>query len=1098
MNTNLHYVLGLFLFFLTFSMSGQNNYWTETSESNLTDLEKARRSSTPKNYSLYHLDIEAFKTALEDAPERGSLNGQAPVMISFPISDGHFEKFNVVSSSILEGELQEKYPNIRTYKATGIDDPTATMRFSVTQFGVHTMSLSGKRNAEYIDPFTKDGENYIVYNRKDLTNSSQNFECLTDDVKLPSLEGNATNRMLDADDSTHRTYRLALSCNAEYGNLFATLGNEVEAIQAQMTLTINRVNEIYERDLSITLIFVENNDELIYFGNTSQDPWSGEYINTTQQVNDNTIGDANYDIGHNFNTSGGGQAGCIGCVCQSGIKGGAFTGSLNPTGDAFDIDYVAHEMGHQFGGYHTMNTCSRSGDGTTEVEPASGSSIMGYAGICPVNVQSNSDAHFNYVTVRDITNNIKNGVSSSCPEEFAITNQAPIADAGEDYTIPASTAFVLEGSATDPDGTESLTYNWSQNDTEQAPGTGSPQPTWEVGPLYRSILPLDSPQRYLPNLQDVLDGDLTPTWEVTPSVSREMNFSFIVRDNGSSFSDGIGQTDSDLMTVTVNDQAGPFTVTSQNDGNTIWYEGESREITWDVANTNTAPINATNVDIYLSTNAGQTFETTLASNVPNNGSATITVPLGTSTNNARLMVKASENIFYAVNQEEFSIETSSFFFAVDNLSNDACAPNTAEYSFTYNTNNSFSGSTDFSAENLPADLNATFNPSSASSNDTEVTLTITGTENVNVGTYEFDITGNSGTESFSTSLSLGVFDSSLETPDLLTPNNGQTGVNQNPVLTWEELPNANTYQLQIASDEQFTAIVVDTETENNTYAFTESQLNTNYFWRVKAFNPCSETEYSNFFEFQISDCSVCPSEGNLDYDTATTLVNFNTIDNSTQKTSAYNDYTNLNTTVVINENYDLIVNANTDGEYETYTRVWIDWNQNCSFDDPGEQYNLGTTYNTSNGPTQNSPLNITVPSDASLGETTMRVSTKLYFPFFGETEPESCGEGFDGEVEDYTVIVTDELSTSSNELADSFAIYPNPNQGEFTVSLRSENPSPIDINVFDITGRRIFTQSYEYQHDFSQNLRLNQAQAGVYFVKVSNGTNNVTKKVIVE
>jgi len=1094
MNTNLHYVLGLFLFFLTFSMSGQNNYWTETSESNLTDLEKARRSSTPKDYSLYHLDIEAFKTALENAPERGSLNGQAPVVISFPISDGHFEKFNVVSSSILEGELQEKYSNIRTYKATGIDDPTATMRFSVTQFGVHTISLSGKRNAEYIDPFTIDGENYIVYNRKDLTNSSQNFECLTDDVKLPSLEGNATNRMLDADDSTHRTYRLALSCNAEYGNLFATLGNEVEAIQAQMTLTINRVNEIYERDLSITLIFVENNDELIYFGNTSQDPWSGEYINTTQQVNDNTIGDANYDIGHNFNTSGGGQAGCIGCVCQSGIKGGAFTGSLNPTGDAFDIDYVAHEMGHQFGGYHTMNTCSRSGDGTTEVEPASGSSIMGYAGICPVNVQSNSDAHFNYVTVRDITNNIKNGVSSSCPEEFAITNQAPVADAGEDYTIPASTAFVLEGSATDQDGTESLTYNWSQNDTEQAPGTGSPQPTWEVGPLYRSILPLDSPQRYLPNLQDVLDGDLTPTWEVTPSVSREMNFSFIVRDNGSGFSDGIGQTDSDLMTVTVNDQAGPFTVTSQNDGNTIWYEGESRQITWDVANTNTAPINATNVDIYLSTNAGQTFETTLASNVPNNGSATITVPLGTSTNNARLMVKASENIFYAVNQEEFNIETSSFFFAVDNLSNGACAPNTAEYSFTYNTNNSFSGSTDFSAENLPAGLTATFNPSSASSNDTEVTLTITGTENVDFGTYEFDLTGNSGTESFSTTLSLGVFDSSLETPDLLTPNNGQTGVNQNPVLTWEELSNANTYQLQIASDEQFTAIVVDTELEANTYPFTSSQLNTTYFWRVKAINPCSETEFSNFFEFQISDCSVCPSEGNLDFNTGTTLVNFNTINNPTpsNKENAYNDFTDISTQVVIGETYDMTININTDGNYICGTLVWIDWNQNCSFDDPGEEYDLGAALNVADGITNNSPLGITVPDDAALGETIMRVSTRY------EVYPEACGIDFDGEVEDYTVIVTDELSTSSNELADSFAIYPNPNQGEFTVSLRSENPSPIDINVFDITGRRIFNQSYEYQHDFSQNLRLNQAQAGVYFVKVSNGNNNVTKKVIVE
>ncbi|WP_304157572.1 T9SS type A sorting domain-containing protein, partial [Mesonia mobilis] len=588
--------------------------------------------------------------------------------------------------------------------------------------------------------------------------------------------------------------------------------------------------------------------------------------------------------------------------------------------------------------------------------------------------------------------------------------------------------------------------------------------------------------------------NLTPTWEVTPSVSREMNFSFIVRDNGSGFSEGIGQTDSDLMTVTVDDQAGPFTVTSQNDENIIWYEGESQQITWDVANTNTAPINATNVDIYLSTNGGQSFETVLASEIPNNGSASVLVPEGSFTNNARIMVKASDNIFYAVNQTEFSIDNSSFYFVMDNFSTEVCAPNTAEFNFTYNTNNGFSETVEFVAENLPTGLTATFTPSTASSNETPVNLVLSGTDNVDNGSYEIDLVGNSNSESYATAITLGVYDTSLEAPILLTPTNGATDVNLNPVITWEELPNANSYQLQIATDEQFNSIVVDTEVEENTYNFSESEFENTYYWRVKAFNPCSETEFANFFEFQISDCSVCPSEGNLDYDTATTLVNFNTINNPTpsNKENAYNDFTDISTQVVIGETYDMTININTGGNYICGTLVWIDWNQNCSFDDPGEEYDLGAALNVADGITNNSPLGITAPDDAALGETIMRVSTRY------EVYPEACGIGFDGEVEDYTVIVTDELSTSSNELADSFAIYPNPNQGEFTVSLRSENPSPIDINVFDITGRRIFTQSYEYQHDFSQNLRLNQAQAGVYFVKVSNGNNNVTKKVIVE
>uniref|UniRef100_UPI0026EB4716 GEVED domain-containing protein n=1 Tax=Mesonia mobilis TaxID=369791 RepID=UPI0026EB4716 len=247
------------------------------------------------------------------------------------------------------------------------------------------------------------------------------------------------------------------------------------------------------------------------------------------------------------------------------------------------------------------------------------------------------------------------------------------------------------------------------------------------------------------------------------------------------------------------------------------------------------------------------------------------------------------------------------------------------------------------------------------------------------------------------------------------------------------------------------------------------------------------------YSFTIDECGLCESNGNLASNVSNTLVDFNSINNSTSttKTSGYSDFTNLSTNLAKESSYPLTVNVFTDGNNLTTTTVWIDWNQDCVFSSD-EMYNLGTNQNQNNVSSSISPLSITVPQSALLGETIMRVSTKV------TSAANACEKDFDGEVEDYTVIVTDELSTSSNELADSFAIYPNPNQGEFTVSLRSENPSPIDINVFDITGRRIFNQSYEYQHDFSQNLRLNQAQAGVYFVKVSNGNNNVTKKVIVE
>ena len=967
------------------------------------------------------------------------------------------------------------------------------MRFSVTQFGLHTMSLSGKRNAIYIDPFTTNTENYIVYNRKDLPRSASDFVCSTqEDVELPSLQGKGSSLMNNIDDSIHRTYRLAQSCTAEYGNIFANTGTEVADIQAQMTITINRVNEIYERDLAMTLIFVANNDQIIYYGATNSDPWNGEYNNTTQTTIDNIIGNANYDIGHNFNTSGGGSAGCIGCVCTSGQKGSGYTGSSNPTGDPFDIDYVAHEMGHQFGGYHTMNTCSRSGSGQTEVEPASGSSIMGYAGICPTNVQSNSDAHFNYVNIRDISSNIKTGTSSSCDAETIINNQPPVADAGNDYTIPKSTAFVLKGSATDPDGLNTLTYNWSQNNPEQAPGSGTPQSTWTQGPLYRSILPLDSPNRYMPNLARVINGNLTPTWEVTPSVGRTMDFSFMVRDNGSGFANGIGQTDSDLMTVTVDGSSGPFAVTSQNNPGVSWKVGETKTVTWDVANTNNAPVSESSVNILLSTDGGQTFTVNMASNVPNTGSANITVPSVGTITNARIMVEAANNLFYAVNQEAIAIQEAEFILAFNNNEISVCKPNDAIFNLTYNTFLGFNETTTFSTNNLPTGLTATFNPTTATTDGTNVTLTISGTSTIAVGNYDFEVVGTSASEIKTFDATVGIYDNNLTIPSLVSPSDNSTDI-VNPVLTWLDSSNTETYQLQIATDINFNTIIIDTQLTESSYTFSNASIDTTYYWRVKASNSCGGSSFSTTYQFKTKSCSACPSGGNMNYDTGVTLVSLNTIYNPTPltKPAPYSDFTDISTDVEIGNSYNLTVNINTDGNVTARTLVWIDWNQNCSFDDAGEEYDLGSVNNVANQPTNNSPLSITVPSNAVLGSTTMRVSTR-YFNY-----PAACGSGFDGEVEDYTVNVGN-LSIDSNSMTSTFNLWPNPNSGEFTVSLNSASSQLTKLTVYDVAGRVIFKKDLQAQNNIQENVSLAKAQAGVYFVKVSDNNNSITKKIIVQ
>ena len=622
-----------------------------------------------KTYKLFRLNLELLQSKLEDT---GSGNADQYVLIQLPDASGKLSSFKVMESSIMHPDLQNRYSSIRTYKGVGLKDPTATLRFSLSPLGFHALSSSGRRSALYIEPYSKNDANlHMVFEKDAMNNMNSDFECLVE-TDLDNMEQRLSNNFNgagDIDDQKLRKYRLALSCTGEYAQNFAGNGNEIQQktnVLAAMVTSINRVNEIFERDLGIRLELVANNDQVIYL-DPSSDPWQNEFNTKTAETLDDVIGVNNYDVGHNYNDSGGGNAGCLGCVCSSLSqdnfhKGRGWTGSNNPVGDPFYIDYVAHEIGHQFYGFHTMNSCRRSGY-NTEVEPSSGSSIMGYAGICPPNVQNNSDAHFNYVNIRDIGGFIKTGYNDYvnydvgiCDNSTNIQNQPPTADAGNDYIIPTNTPFFLTGTSFDADGLESLTYNWSQNDTEEAPSTSSPQADWSQGPLYRSLLPSTSPTRYFPKLETVVAGSLSSTWEVTPSVARTLNFAFTVRDNGSGFlgDNGTGQVATDLMVVEVVDTGSPFQVTSQSESNLTWVLDSSQTITWDVAGTTTNGINADSVDILLSIDGGENFDIILASNVPNNGSAEITAP-STPAASCRVMVKGTNHIFYALNSTPFSV-----------------------------------------------------------------------------------------------------------------------------------------------------------------------------------------------------------------------------------------------------------------------------------------------------------------------------------------------------------------------------------------------------------------------------------------------------------
>lgn len=977
------------LFFVSLGNAQKNeNIWS-IHKKQIEKEEVIFYKSKPKHSTLIDINVEALKQQLVNVPQRQFSTKGKGIIMQFPNHKGETESYLVQEASVMEYELQIQFPEIRSFVGKGIDNPTAIMRFSISpQKGFSGMVLSNEKTI-FIEPYTQDLKTYIAFINSNEDDPESNFVCKTEydpaDFRIPDED---LVRLKNANDGTLRTYRLALACTGEYAQFH---GGTVAGALAAMNTTMNRVNGVFERDLGVTMVIVANNTSLIFL-NAGSDPYTnnngGQMLGENQTTCDNVIGSANYDIGHVFSTGGGGIA-ALRSPCTSN-KARGVTGSPAPQGDTFDIDYVAHEMGHQYGANHTQNNdCQIS---SVSVEPGSASTIMGYAGICAPNVQNNSDDYFNGENIKEMWANISFGPSSTCFTGSTTSNVAPVANAGANYTIPLSTAFVLRGSATDTDTSSGLTYCWEQVDA--TPATMPPLSTNTVGPLFRSLTPSVSPDRYMPHLSTVLSGSLSTTWEVVPSVGRTMNFSLTVRDNEA----GGAATDSDEMTVTVQDLSTPFTVNTPP----TWGANSSQQVSWVVGQTNLAPINCQTVNILFTTNGGMSF-TTLASGIPNTGTATITVPGIGNTDNARVLVEAADNIFYAVSNT-FSISNAQDF-SLSNTNGDVtiCNQDTTSIDFSYVTSNGFSETTLFSVSGLPSGVGSSLSPMSLNSDGT-VTLNL-------------------------------------------------TGLNSLP---------SNTYTLTLIA--------------TSTSITKQATVN-----------------------ITITD-SVCPSEGDLSFQTRTTGVIFNTINNldAGPKTTPYSDFTAISTDVEAGMDYDLSVRANSDGNYQIITRVWIDWNQNCSFGDPGEEYDLdlGTTANIADELTEGSPLTITIPADATEGTTIMRVSTK-YTPPTGNDFPTSCETGFDGEVEDYSVNVINNLSIDDNDL-DNLNIYPNPSNGSFTIGFNSKSGEDINIEVFDIRGRAIFTKSFNSTNRFNEQVRLNTAQCGVYILHISDGPFKVTKKIVVE
>lgn len=726
----------------------QTGHFTKLNN-NAVDEKLFYKKLKPASFSTYQLKNLVLQSELQRAPMETSVSAErSSFVITVPGPDGTPERYRVVEAPVMDPKLAAKYPGIYSYAGKGIDKPHSVIRFSMGLGNFSAMILSTDRPSYYIDLLDEKNQLYIVYARPDMYDYKSEFKCLTDE-KLGKLTHEDDHAAENTNDGVLRTYRMAMASTGEFSQFWLN-GSETNDAQrkakvlAALNNAMTRTNGIYERDFGIRMILIPTNDLIIYLDPAS-DPWTNNFNGTTQATIDNVIGDANYDIGHLVHRAAdNGNAGCIGCICVSGQKGSAFTSYNNLNNfDWFVVDYLTHEIGHQFGGNHTHTHAANEGT-IAQVEPGSGSTIMGYAGITgpTTDVQPHSDDYFHAINIQQITNYIRNGNGNNCAVIVNTGNGAATANAGSNFTIPISTPFTLTGTGSDANPEDVLTYCWEQNNVRATGFSTVPSPTATAGPQFRSFLPVSSTSRTFPQLQHILSGANGWRWEQLPSVSRTLNFRFTVRDNRA----GGGNTASSNMVLTITNTSGPFLITSQNTTGISYNSGSQQTITWSVNNTTAPPVSCSNVIIELSTDGGQTFPITLAASTANDGSEVVTIP-NNPTTQARVRVRAQGNIFFDINNSNFTIVASSPDF-------DFASPSPALISCGITTSATINlGTTSLAGYNTPINLSATagvppgtnitfsINPVVPGSN---VNVTLDNTNTLAFGDYDITIQGVSG------------------------------------------------------------------------------------------------------------------------------------------------------------------------------------------------------------------------------------------------------------------------------------------------------------------------------------------------------------------
>jgi len=602
------------------------------------------------------LETSSMKYALE-AMARENLSYRFATVdssrnISLPLPNGQMIGVELVYENLMEKPLKKAFPEIKTYRVLP-SSKIVSGAIDMTPQGFHAMLQTSSGRTIFIDPLSINKENnkhiYVSYYKDDQVQTvNGKFSCGASSSK--SIKDSfLAKKTAELQTSNQRqgilNYRIAIAATGEYT---ARQGGTVTNAMAAIITTLNRVNQVYEKDLGVHLSLVANNDAIIYT-DAASDPFYAldrdKLLKQNQANLDAVIGSANYDIGHLFTVSGGGLA-AIASVCNEHRKGQGISGINNPVNDSFNLDFVAHEIGHQLGATHTFNgklgLCSgATRTSATAFEPGSGSSIMSYAGYCGAdNLQSKTDAMFHIGSIKQIRT-FSQTSSGGCGVLRQSYNRPPIANAGKNYIIPAKTPFELIGSAIDPES-DNLVYSWQQVDAGRRSHI-----TEDLGnnSLFRLYMPSDSTLRSFPSLKSVITHR-SIHGEKLPEKERDLHFNFVAQD-------GKNVAQSDEMVVKVFPTSSRFSLYLPH---SQYSRGDTHKILWNVAETDKAPIHCEAIDIFLSTDGGYNFPIVLAKNTPNEGATWITIESTTPlSRRGRFKIKCSDSIFYAISYRDFNI-----------------------------------------------------------------------------------------------------------------------------------------------------------------------------------------------------------------------------------------------------------------------------------------------------------------------------------------------------------------------------------------------------------------------------------------------------------